>query len=122
MKKTVILIVLFLAFLINSNAYAFFSSGWINSDFNYENFKRDGDGYTFTLVNASRKGFFEFYVTVWGYSIDGAVIYRKRFYIEFLGGHEKHTEYLPGYNPKIFKVSIKFKSNIEVDTRPKIDE
>jgi len=122
MKKITTLIVLLLVVLISSSAYAFFSAGRIDSDFDYKDFKRDGDGYTFTLVNKSSKGFSEFYVIVYGYSIDGNVIYRKRFYVEFLGGREKHTEYLPGYNPKIFRVSIKFKTNIEVDTRSNIDE
>jgi len=122
MKRLIFMTLLLLTLLITANAFPFMSSGRVNRNFDYENFRRNGDGYDFTLINKSQGAFAEFYVVVYGLTVGRDMIYRYRFYVDFLEGRGEYYMFLPGYNSRIFNVKFRIIKLPEFDTRPKINE
>jgi len=120
MKRFLIITLFLIPLIITVNAFAFMPFGRTNSPmFKYKDFKRKGDGFTFTLVNKYQRPGFEFYVSVYGYDVQGNAIYRQRFYVEFIEGKGEVSYYLPDYDSQIIKVRVQIFQLPEVDTRPK---
>ena len=114
MKK--LFIVLFIL-VFASEAFAFMPSGNINRQFSYEDFRKDGDNFTFTLVNESNQGLAEFYVIIKGFDLFNKQIYYHKFYVEFIAGDGEITETIPGHDARISRIEVTIKKNEEVDTR-----
>lgn len=119
MRKLIVPLFIVLSILaLSLPVDAFMPWGRIDRHFDYKHFEREGDGYSFTLINKAKKGFSEFYVIIEGYGVGGDMVYRHRFYVDFIPGNSELSKSLPGCDDDIFKVKVKLQENIEVDTRP----
>jgi hypothetical protein len=113
-------IALFLsALLLPSDSSAFLSFGNVDAAVDYENFKREGDGYTITFVNQSANHKAEFYIIVLGFDFRGATILRHRLYIDFLPGYGRLSFYLPGYSDDVLEVGFEVRRLREYDVYPR---
>lgn len=117
-KIWAIIFFIFLLFL-PCRASAFVSFGNVDSTVDYENFDREGDGYTITFVNTSANHKAEFYIIVLGFDFRGATIFRHRLYIDFLPGYGKLSFFLPGYNDDILEVGFEVRQLKEYDVWPR---
>jgi hypothetical protein len=78
--------------------------GAIDRNFEYEDFRRKGPGYSFTLVNRNIEPLYNFQVIVYGLNVKDEVIYKRDFHVSSIGGKGKVTRLLPGYNMAIYRV------------------
>ena len=107
MKRFLVGMMIFSCLLVPTISSAFMSWGTTGYPYlEYKDFERNGDGYNLTLVNKSQQGLVEFYVIVQGTDINGNVIYRQRFFVDFIPGNGQISYFLPGYNKSIFEVRL----------------
>jgi hypothetical protein len=120
MKRAILFLVVLSVLILTTAAWAFQSWGRTNYQYlEYSDLVRDGDGYNITLLNRHQSGIVEIYVIVHGTDIHGNVVYRQRFYVDFIPGNGQVGYWLPGYNNRIFDMRIMIKKIPEVDTLPR---
>jgi len=79
----------------------------IDSNFQLEEFERNGDGYKVTIRNDSMDGFRDFVVVVLGNDISGINIYQQEIPVDFMEGKSEKTFFVPGYDERIFEVKLR---------------
>lgn len=85
--------------------------GTIDRNFEYEDFRRKGGGYTFTLVNRSPAPLYNFNVFVYGLDVYDRVIYARDFHVPAIEGKAKFSRFLTGYNLGIYRVRAEVYQN-----------
>ncbi len=119
MKRLFMLLAFFFLLSLPATSSAFLAWGRTNINYlEYKDFVRDGDGYNITLVNTNQRELVEFYIIIHGTDSFGNVVYRQRFYVDFVPGNGQISYYLPGYNDRIFDMRVMAKQIPEIDTRP----
>ena len=91
--------------------------GRIDNNFDYENFRRKDNGYSFTLINKRQESLHDFHVLVNGLDVYEKIIYQKRFYVDSIEGKEKINAFLHGYNNYILDVKVSIFQNPKADVR-----
>lgn len=82
--------------------------------FTVEDFDREGDGFSLTISNQSKRGFGDFRIVVLGLDMDYTTIYRREIEVEdFMEGQSERTFFLPGYDDRVFRVNIEVYNNID---------
>lgn len=117
MKRILMLSAFLFLLFLPATSSAFLAWGRTNISYlEYKDFVRDGDGYIITLVNTHQRELVEFYVIVHGTDAHGSVIYRQRFYVDFIPGNGQIRYFIPGYDNRIFNMQVMGKKLPEFDT------
>ncbi|MFH1351495.1 MAG: hypothetical protein ABII26_11275 [Pseudomonadota bacterium] len=83
----------------------------------YKDFKQNGNGYSFILMNKASNEKVEFYLLVRGLDFAGNTVYYKRITIDFLEGNGELMFQLSGYDERVSDVNIKYEKKPERDVR-----
>jgi len=75
----------------------------------YNHFKKNkkGNGYTFTLINKCGTAYIDFHIKIIGIDRSDRVMFVKKIYIDAIGGREKKSFSLPGYDRTTDRLTIK---------------